>query len=85
MELELKGFGTLIVVQMRFYIGDVQWVEMGEESFFDLKKGEKINYKLVPLPKDAKGIDKINIFAFESTKFKTNVSSCDPTGCDFVL
>jgi hypothetical protein len=58
---------------------------MGEESYFDLKKGEKISYKMAALPKDAKGIDKINIYAFEETKFKTNVSSCGPTGCEFTL
>lgn len=58
---------------------------MGEESFFDLKKGEKISYQLVPLPKDTKGIDKINIFTSDSKLFTTNVSSCSSTGCNFTL
>jgi hypothetical protein len=70
---------------MRFYIGDLQDVEMGEESYFDLKKGEKISYHLVPLPKEAKGIDKINIFSSDNKLFTTNVSSCTSTGCNFTL
>jgi hypothetical protein len=41
---------------MRFVASDLHEVEFGEESYFDLKKGEKINYKLIPMDKEETNI-----------------------------
>lgn len=68
----------------KFVTGDVQEVELGELSFFELDKGETIKYKLVPLDKEVEGIDKIHIFP-SSEKFKVSVDSCPSTGCEFTV
>jgi hypothetical protein len=60
-------------------------VELDEETYFDLKKGEKINFKIIPLDSTVKGIDKVNIFPSNDKIFKVNATSCPITGCDFSL
>ena len=74
-------------MQMNFVANNLIEVELGQESFFDLKKGEKINYRIIPTPvsTEAQPIDKINIFTSDTKLFNTDHSSCDSKGCLFTV
>lgn len=74
-----------LIAAMRFVATDTHEVEITEESYFDLKKGDKINYKLVPLDKEEKNIQTVNFFLSDPNKFKLSRDSCERTGCDFTL
>lgn len=63
MELEMRGVGNTLIIQTNFVASDTQEVEFGEESYFSLKKGEKIKYHLVPLAQSSDSdIKKMYIF-----------------------
>jgi hypothetical protein len=84
MELQLKGIGNELIVQTNYVAKDVQEIEFGEESYFALKKGEKLKYRLVPIVQSSdSNIKKMNIFLDDTKLFKINETSCEPKGCLF--
>jgi hypothetical protein len=73
------------MMRARFVTAEVHEIEIGELSFFDLKKGETIEYKLVPLSIEVKRVKKMYIFTSEPSKFAASASSCPTTGCTFTV
>ena len=56
-------------------------MEPGEVSFFDLKKGEKLSYKLTKI-KDVENEDKVKIFLFNDKKINSTKTECNiDEGC----
>ena len=64
---------------------DLVEVSFQEESYFDLKKGETIEYQLKPLDKKDLNIEKINIENSNSSEFKISRDSCPKEGCKFTV
>lgn len=62
MQLEFTTKEQTLMLRAKFIQADIHEVQLGELNFFDLKKGEAINYKLVPLDKEIEGIKEIHIF-----------------------
>ena len=49
MELAFTAKGQLLAIEGRFFEADIQSVELGQESYFDLHKGDILKYHLLPL------------------------------------
>jgi len=60
-------------------------VELEEESYFDLKKGQKINYKMIPINKNITNIQTVNIELSDPKQFSISKSSCPRDGCEFTV
>ena len=50
-----------LITTITVMASDVLDVELEEQSYFDLKKGQKIIYKIVPINKNITNIDTVNI------------------------
>ena len=60
-------------------------MELEEESYFDLKKGQTINYKIIPINKNVTNIENVNIEISDSKLFSLSKSSCPRDGCEFIV
>jgi hypothetical protein len=59
-------------------------VNLGETSYFLLKKGEKINYKLLGESQEQSDTKKSFIFSSDDTKFNVSLKECfKKIGCEF--
>lgn len=82
----MHGIGSMLIIETRFVASDTQEVEMGEESYFSLQKGDKLKFHITPLViSDDNTIKRMYIFAEDAKQFKTNETSCDIKGCIFEL
>ena len=71
------------MVDLRLSDKEVAEVEGTEHSYFDLKKGEKVEYKLIEEP-DAEDEDVVHIYPSDDKKIKLNETSCKlKPGCLF--
>ena len=81
-ELTLKSnFNEYLITTITVIASDVLDVELEEESYFDLKKGQKINYKVLPINKNITNIEKMNIEISNSQEFSVSKTSCPRDGC----
>ncbi len=59
---------------------------MGQVSYFNLQKGEKINYKLIAENTDIHETKKIKLILSDASKFTSTVKECSiSSGCQFTL
>jgi hypothetical protein len=73
----------LILTEILFQESERMEVEGTEFSYFDLKKGEKLDYRLVAEPK-AERDDMLNISTSASKAIKVSKRQCGlKEGCDF--
>ena len=73
------------IFTMEVVVIDKPQVQFEEETFFDLKKGEKITFHLIAIEKNVTNIKKINLFLSNSSLFKIDKESCPETGCEFTV
>lgn len=64
---------------------DVPMVELEEQAYFELKKDQKINFKLMPIDANITNIHEIKIFLSSSESFKLSRETCPREGCDFTV
>lgn len=59
---------------MDFISSERQEVNLGETSYFNLKKGDKINYKLVPQPSETDDSRLTHIFTSDDKLFLPTIT-----------
>jgi hypothetical protein len=75
----------ILVLNMNFVASESQEVKFGEASYFALKKGEKINYKLLGETGE-ESYSKTVIYSSDQSKFATSLKQCaTKIGCEFTV
>lgn len=65
---------------------DVQQVSLGEINYFHLKEGEKIQYRVLPIPAEEIEEETIQIVTSDLEGFATSITECSASkGCQFAL
>jgi hypothetical protein len=81
LDISNKGQNNLII-NLDFKADQRQQVRLGQKTYFDLRKGEMINYKLLPNTDNPNEADKIYIFSSDSSSFVPSVGECSgKSGC----
>jgi hypothetical protein len=82
-DIASKG-ADILVLSMNFVASETQEVKLSEVSYFALKKGEKVNYKLLGQEKSYS--KKTVISSSDHSKFATSRKQCaTKIGCEFTV